>query len=90
MANEPSWKEQKQRDELASRKQKDEQSRDPLIEQCVIAYVSAVQQFGPRQWEQFRREWLIENAKSVELQEAAKQKAQDAESEPDDVVEIAK
>jgi hypothetical protein len=78
MANEPSWKEQKQRDDLASRKQKDEQSRDPLIEQCVIAYVSAVQQFGPRPWDQFRREWLIENAKSAELQEAAKQKASES------------
>jgi hypothetical protein len=75
MANEPSWKEQKHRDDLAERKRRDEQNRDPLIEQCVIAYVSAVQQFGPRPWDQFRREWLIENAKSVELQEAAKQKA---------------
>jgi uncharacterized protein affecting Mg2+/Co2+ transport len=58
MAKELSWKEEKQRDELAARKQRDEQNRDPEIEQCVIAYVNWVKDFGPRSFEAYRREWL--------------------------------
>lgn len=58
MAKELSWKEQKHREELAARKQQDERNRDPEIEQCVVAYVNWVKDFGPRSWEQFRKEWL--------------------------------
>jgi hypothetical protein len=75
MAKDLSWKEQRARDELAARKQQQEAKSDPVLEQCVIEYISAVQKGGPRAWEQFRREWLIEHAKMTEMKERAKEKA---------------
>lgn len=75
MAKELSWKEQRARDELAARKQQQESKRDEVLEQCVIEYISAVQKGGPRAWEQFRREWLVEHAKMTEMKEKAKERA---------------
>ena len=75
MVKELSWKERRSRDELAARKQQQESKRDEVIEQCVIEYISAVQKGGPRAWEQFRREWLVEHAKMTEMKEKAKERA---------------
>lgn len=75
MAKELSWKQQRARDELAARKQQQESKRDEVLEQCVIEYISAVQKGGPRAWEQFRREWLVEHAKMTEMKEKAKDRA---------------
>jgi len=75
MAKELSWKEQRARDELAARKQQQESKRDEVLEQCVIEYISAVQKGGPRAWEQFRREWLVEHAKMTEMKEKSKARA---------------
>ena len=75
MAKELSWKEQRARDELAARKQQQESKSDPVLEQCVIEYISAVQKGGPRAWEQFRREWLAEHAKMTEMKEKSKARA---------------
>lgn len=75
MAKSLSWKEQRARDELAARKQQQESKSDPVLEQCVIEYISTVQKYGPRAWEQFRREWLVEHAKMTEMKERAKEKA---------------
>jgi transcriptional/translational regulatory protein YebC/TACO1 len=78
MAKDLSWKQQRARDELAARKQQQESKSDPVLEQCVIEYISAVQKGGPRAWEQFRREWLVEHAKMTEMKEQAKEKAKAA------------
>ena len=75
MAKQLSWKEQRARDELAARKQEQESKSDPVLEQCVIEYISAVAKYGPRAWEQFRREWMIEHAKMTEMKEKAKESA---------------
>jgi adenosyl cobinamide kinase/adenosyl cobinamide phosphate guanylyltransferase len=75
VAKQLSWKEQRDRDDLAARKKEQEAKSDPVLEQCVIEYISAVQKYGPRAWEQFRREWLVEHAKMTEMKERAKQKA---------------
>lgn len=78
MAKSVSWKEQRARDEIAARKQQQESKSDPVLEQCVIEYISTVQKYGPRAWEQFRREWLVEHAKMTEMKEKAKQLARAA------------
>lgn len=75
MAKELSWKEQRARADLSARKQEQECHRDETMEQCVIEYISAVAKYGPRAWEQFRREWMIEHAKMTEMKERAKEKA---------------
>jgi hypothetical protein len=64
MSKELSWKEQRHRDDLAARKQKDEQTRDPEMEQCVVAYVNWVKDFGPQSFEAFRREWMTKQRKA--------------------------
>lgn len=84
MAKELSWKEQRARDELAARKQQQEAKSDPVLEQCVVAYINWVKDFGPQPWEAFRRDWLMKHGTMVEMQEQAKartkaeEKAQEA------------
>jgi adenosyl cobinamide kinase/adenosyl cobinamide phosphate guanylyltransferase len=63
----PTWKEQQARAEVERRKQIDEQNRDPILEQCLIAYVNKVRDYGPRSWESFRREWMVTHGKAMEL-----------------------
>ena len=75
MAKELSWKEQRARDELAARKQEQEQGRDETMEQCVVAYVNWVKDFGPQPWDAFRRDWLTKHGTMREMQEKAKAEA---------------
>lgn len=76
MAKEPSWKQQRDRDELAARKQQQEAKSDPVLEQCVVAYVNWVKDFGPQPWDAFRRDWLMKHGAMLEMQAKAKAEAE--------------
>jgi hypothetical protein len=52
------WRERQHREEIAARRKQDEQNRDEQMEQCVIAYVSWVRDFGPKSFEEFCRDWF--------------------------------
>jgi hypothetical protein len=52
------WSEQRRRDELAERIKKQEESRDPELEQAVIAYVTHRMAGGTSKFDDFRREWI--------------------------------
>lgn len=50
---------ERERDELAARKCRDEASRDRELEQCVIAYHVHRVDGGQMKFEDFRREWYM-------------------------------
>ena len=77
MARELSWKEQRERDELAARRKQQEATRDDVLEQCVIAYINWVKDFGPQPWEAFRRDWLSKQATMQEMRRKAKEQLEE-------------
>jgi len=50
---------QRERDDLAARKRRDEAKRDRELEQCVIAYATHRTDGGQMKFEEFRREWYL-------------------------------
>jgi hypothetical protein len=52
------WRDEERLQQLAARKATDEAKRDPLLEQCVIAYINNVKEYGPRRWDEFRTAWM--------------------------------
>ena len=60
------WREDKRRKEVAARKAVDEAKRDPLMEQCVVAYVSHRQNGGTEVWDDYRVRWLRDNGAAEE------------------------
>ena len=58
MTHQETWQERRHRDELAERRRRDEANSDPQMEQCVIAYVNWVKDFGPKSFEEFSRDWF--------------------------------
>ena len=47
----------RERADIVARKANDAAKSDPELEQCVIAYVNWVKDFGPTTWETFRQDW---------------------------------
>lgn len=45
--------------ELAARKRRYEEHRDEELERCVIAYAAHRVNGGQQRWEDFRREWYL-------------------------------
>jgi hypothetical protein len=52
------WAEQRRRDDLSERIKKQEQNRDPEMEQAVVAFVTHRMSGGTMKFDDFRREWL--------------------------------
>jgi hypothetical protein len=48
---------QREREDLATRKRRDEAKRDRDLEQCVIAYATHRTDGGQMKFEEFRRDW---------------------------------
>lgn len=58
----PTWHEARlarERADLAARKRKQDEKRDPELESCVIAYASHRGDGGQMRWEDFRRDWYL-------------------------------
>ena len=58
----PTWHEARlarERADLAARKRKQDENRDPELESCVIAYHAHRVDGGQMRWEDFRRDWYL-------------------------------
>jgi hypothetical protein len=60
------WAEEKRRQEVAARKAAEEANRDPVMEQCVIAFVSHRRNGGTEGWDDYRARWLRDNGAAEE------------------------
>lgn len=57
---------ERERAEIAARKQKQEESHDPVVEQAVVAFVNYRQGGGEMRWEQFQRQWYLDRERRGE------------------------
>ena len=53
-----SYREAKEREELAARKREDAKHRDPELEAAVIAYCNFRRDGGFMKWDEFQRDYL--------------------------------
>lgn len=68
MSKQPTWKEKQFREEIAARKRRDEENRDPVEEQCLIAFVNHRRDGGSMRWDDFRPQWLRQQGAAMEKQ----------------------
>jgi adenosyl cobinamide kinase/adenosyl cobinamide phosphate guanylyltransferase len=68
MTRQPTWKEQQARADLAARKRTDEENRDPVLEQCLIAYVNHRKDGGSMKWDDWRPQWMRQHGAAAEKQ----------------------
>lgn len=61
---------ERERADASARKEKQDQTHDPVIEQAVVAFVNYRQNGGDMKWEPFRRQWFLDHDNS----EAARRK----------------
>jgi hypothetical protein len=54
---------ERERADVSARKEKQDQTHDPVIEQAVVAFVNYRQNGGDMKWEQFRRQWYLDHEK---------------------------
>lgn len=69
MASKDAWKpraeyaKERERADVSARKEKQDQTHDPIVEQAVVAFVNYRQNGGDMKWEQFRRQWYLDREK---------------------------
>lgn len=76
MATKDEWKPRKeyaaerQRREVAARKVAQEQTHDPVVEACVIAYFGHRTEGGQMMWADFRRQWYADRSIQMDQQDS--------------------
>jgi hypothetical protein len=61
----PQWLQDKERDDLAERKAKYEQTRDLDLEECVIAYCNWRTDGHQGSFDLFKRDWYARRGKAI-------------------------